>query len=531
MAEELQDSNRRRLFYSLNNIEAQSLSGNGQIVVFQDHTLIIVSEGEGFVEAEMRQVPLEKGAGFLFEPGLIGRINAAERGISFYRLTFEIIETVGNRQSEIERRTKEDILRSGLLSCRPFSQCKLLLEAIYHSRRSTEEIEWFAGHTRFQELLLLIMRANSSVVQITGDHEAIQRSIHYMEEHYNQAVTVDQLAEVAGITRARYTQTFKEVTGRIPLEHLNGLRIERAQQQLLLTNDRMHDIALSVGYSNEYYFNRRFKRSVGVTPGQYRSFHQDGLRVFAPFLEDYLLALDITPVAQYSHAQWGKQEYLALHDVPVVDISTRDWQELSRYTPELILLDDGFQRWHLEECSRIAPLFKLPFHQEDWRATLHSAAAVFGRTERVQEVIGNYEHQAQQAKRVLTRSVHRQTIACLRISAYGITLYGCEHLGYTGSVLHHDLGLQPHSLVRKLTRGKNRVNLTKEELANLTADHLFITFDRLEGGGRELLDTQLWRNLPAVRNDCVYEVDFMAWMNYGVLSHQRKIEDVLRALG
>jgi AraC-like DNA-binding protein len=374
------------------------------------------------------------------------------------------------------------------------------------------------------------MRANFSVVQITDAHEGIQRSIHYMQEYYHQAVTVDQLAEVAGITRARYTQIFKEVTGRIPLEHLNGLRIERAQQQLLLTNDRMHDIALSVGYSNEYYFNRRFKRSVGVTPGQYRSFHQDGLRVFAPFLEDYLLALDITPVAQYSHAQWGKQEYLALHDVPAVDISTGNWQELSRYTPELILLDDGFQRWHLEECSRIAPLFKLPSHQEDWRATLHSAAAVFGRTDRVLEVIENYEHQARQAKRVLTRSVHGQTIACLRVSSYGITLYGCGHLGYTGSVLHHDLGLQPHSLVRELTRGKNRVNLTKEELANLTADHLFITFDRQEGDGRELLDTQLWRSLPAVRNRCVYEVDFMAWMNYGVLSHQRKIEDVLRVL-
>ncbi|MNO26982.1 HTH-type transcriptional activator Btr [compost metagenome] len=530
MAEDLQESNRRRLIYSLINIEAQSLSGNGQSVVFQDYTLIIVSEGQGVVEAEMRQFTLKKGAGFLFEPGLISRINAEEQGLSFYRLTFEVIETGESRQRGAERETKEGILHSGPLSCTPFSQCKLLLEAIYHSRRSTDEIEWFAGHTRFQELLLLIMRANFSVVQITDAHEGIQRSIHYMQEHYHQAVTVDQLAEVAGITRARYTQIFKEVTGRIPLEHLNGLRIERAQQQLLLTNDRMHDIALSVGYSNEYYFNRRFKRLVGVTPGQYRSFHQDGLRVFAPFLEDYLLALDITPVAQYSHAQWGKQEYLALHDVPVVDISTRDWQELSRYTPELILLDDGFQRWHLEECSRIAPLFKLPFHQEDWRATLHSAAAVFGRTDRVQEVISNYEHQAQQAKQVLNRSVHGQTIACLRISTYGITLYGCGHLGYTGSVLHHDLGLQPHSLVRKLTRGRKLVSLTKEELADLTADHLFITFDQQEGDGRELLDTQLWHSLPAVRNRCVYEVDFMAWMNYGVLSHQRKIEDVLRVL-
>jgi AraC-like DNA-binding protein/ABC-type Fe3+-citrate transport system substrate-binding protein len=532
MAEDIEGSSKKRLFYNLINIEAQSqsMSGNGQTMVFQDHTLIIVSEGQGWVEAEERRFPLEKGAGFLFEPGLISRINTEEQGLSFYRLTFEVIETGERRQSGMERGTKEGVLRSGLLSCRPFSQCALLLEAIYHSRRSTEEIEWFAGHTRFQELLLLIMRANSSIIQIKGAHEAVKRSIRYMQEHYNQAISVDQLAEVAGIARARYTQVFKEVTGRIPLEHLNGLRIERAQQQLLLTNDRMHDIALSVGYSNEYYFNRRFKRSVGVTPGQYRSFHQEGRRVFAPFLEDYLLALDVTPVAQYSHPQWGKQEYLGLHDVPTVDISTGNWQELSRYMPELILLDDGFQRWNLDECSRIAPLFKMPFHQEDWRTTLHSAAAVFGRTNRVQEVIGNYEHQALQAKRVLTRSVHGQTVACLRVSSCGINLYGCEQLGYTGSVLHHDLGLQPHTLVRQLTRGQKRVSLTSEELAELTADHLFITFDRQEGEGRELLDTPLWRSLPAVRNRCVYEVDFMAWMNYGVLSHQRKIEDVLRVL-
>lgn len=532
MTEHRQTSNLKRQFYSLLDLEthAQSLSGNGQSVVFQEHTLIIVTEGQGFIEAEERRFPLEKGAGFYFEPGLVSRIHADERGLSFYRLSFEIIETGESRQSEKERGTKEGILRFGPLSCRPYSQCALLLEAIYLSRRSREEIEWFAGHTRFQELLLLIMRANSSAIQIKGTYEVVQRSIRYMQEHYKQAITVDQLAEVAGIARARYTQIFKELTGRIPLEHLNELRIERAQQQLLLTNDRMHDIALSVGYSNEYYFNRRFKRAVGVTPGQYRSFHQEGLKVFAPFLEDYLLALDITPVAQYSHAQWGKQDYLALHDVPVVDISTGDWQELSKYMPELILLEDGFQRWHLEKCSQIAPLFKLPFHQEDWRATLHSIAALFGRTDRVQTVIGNYEHQARRAKHTLNRSVQGQTVACLRVSSYGVTLYGCEQLGYTGNVLHYDLGLQSHPVVGQLTRGQKRVSLTRDELAALTADHLFITFDPEEGDGREILDTQLWRSLPAVRNSHVYEVDFMAWMNYGVLSHQRKIEDVLKVL-
>lgn len=60
MAEDLQDSNKKRLFYSLINIEAQSLSVNGQTLVFQDHTLIIVSEGQGWLEAEEKRFPWKR---------------------------------------------------------------------------------------------------------------------------------------------------------------------------------------------------------------------------------------------------------------------------------------------------------------------------------------------------------------------------------------------------------------------------------------------------------------------------------------
>lgn len=186
------------------------------MAVFQEHTLIIVSEGQGWLEAEERRYPLDKGAGFLIKAGSMNRIQAGERGLSFYRLAFEVIGTGDGRHRGKGKLTGNAMLQPGLLSCRPFSQCALLLDSIYHSRRSPDDIEWFAGHTRFQELLLLIMRANSPAVQTKNDHEAVQRSIHYMQEHYSEPVSVDQLAEIAGIGRARYTQLFKEITGRIP---------------------------------------------------------------------------------------------------------------------------------------------------------------------------------------------------------------------------------------------------------------------------------------------------------------------------
>ncbi|WP_151734821.1 AraC family transcriptional regulator ['Paenibacillus yunnanensis' Narsing Rao et al. 2020] len=520
-------------YYSLKEVEALSCPPGERIQLAGSagFTLLIPMEGQGWAQTEQERCALDRGNGWLFEPGMRYRIQGGTVGLVLYRLEFTAVRSDFMQSGDWpDIAPQEELLRPGPVCCRPVSQCLLMLEEVVQNRQGREPVERFAGQVRFQELLLLLMRANPTAVPVIDERKAVQHSILYMQEHYPETISVELLAEVAGIGRTRYSQLFKEVTGQNPLEFLNRMRIERAQQQLLLTGDRLHEIALSVGYSNEYYFNRRFKGMVGVTPGQYRSIHQTGTRVFAPFLEDYLLALGIIPVAQYCHPDWGKQDYLQLRQVPTIDISSGDWQELARYSPELIMLDDGFRRWHLEECSTVAPLFKLPHYQEDWRATLRSAAAVFGRPERVREVIAEYEHEARLAKGQLSRSVRQQTVAFLRISAGGIALYGCERLGYTAPVLHQDLGLTPHPLVRRLTSGQKRVALSAEELSQLHADHLFITFDRLEGEGRELLETELWQALPAVRSGTVYEVDFMAWMNYGVLAHRRKISDVLQVL-
>jgi ABC-type Fe3+-hydroxamate transport system substrate-binding protein len=96
------------------------------------------------------------------------------------------------------------------------------------------------------------------------------------------------------------------------------------------------------------------------------------------------------------------------------------------------------------------------------------------------------------------------------------------------------LGLTPHSFVRELTLTHNRAFLTPELLSRLDADVLFVAFDKFHsnrrGEERKVLQDPLWRALPAVRSNSVYEVDFLSWMNYGVISNGKKIDDVLSVL-
>jgi len=487
-------------------------------------SLAAVTTGTGRLVVEGERYELRQGSVQLVERGRTLRLEAGADGLSYYLLGFEISEE-GALAGGVH-------LPVGTLICTPFSQCLLLLDALYRQRETEDELEAFENQVRFGEMLLFLGKQNRSATYEARIRQEVQRTAEEMQDNYAFPYTVDQLASSAGTTRVKYTQLFKELTGQLPLEFLNGMRIEKAQQLLLLSQDKLVDIAQAVGYNDEYYFNRRFKQEVGVTPGQFRRRRRNSDRAFAPFLEDFLVALGMKPVVQFCDRIWGRQEYLGLHDVPGFELSAGDWDALASYRPELIILDAGYRRWNLERCRDVAPVFRLPSTAEDWRATLHAIAAVFGIQDRAAEAIKRYESKVEEARETLARALRGKwpSVAVLRISDLSVCLYGSRHFGYTGPVLYGDLGLREPELAGRLLPLGRGMAVELETLAGLDADHLFITFDKREGDGRQLLDSPAWQAIPAVRNGRVHEVDFFSWMNYGVLSHHRKIEDVLRVL-
>ncbi|GIO97388.1 hypothetical protein J14TS5_24740 [Paenibacillus lautus] len=541
MKAETSSINRTSLFYVLKDIQlhTQSMGWQQEILVDNEHTLLILTAGTGRLHLEETEFHMRQGRSYHITPGSTARIHSETDGMGFYLLTYELWRMEGTPSGQalpVRNPQFAPYQHHAEWSCLPFSQCIEYLEGIYRQRDTYSELESFDIHVRFQAFMLFLYRQNQNAAHHTNMRQAVEKSIQHLQEHYRNNWTVEQLAELANVARWQYTRIFKKITTKYPLDYLNGVRIDRAKQLLLATDDRLLDIAQFVGFNNEYYFNRRFKQTVGISPGQYRrQRHQEKMRVFAPFLEDFLVALGITPVVQCAHYRWGRQDYLGLHDVPVIDIEQEDIDELARHKPDLIMMDRGFRRWMSDDgLGRLAPTYEFPHASEDWRMTLRKSADLLGRKDRVQDVISQYEYKASEARRLLKRSVHAQTVACLRISALGISLYSGPYHGYTGPILYGDLGLTPHPLVQQLSRDARNAILSRKCLKLLDVDHLFITFDKRhsswEGEERCLLDGPEWRSLPAVRSGCVYEVDFLTWMNYGVISHGKKIEDVLRVL-
>ncbi|KZS48239.1 helix-turn-helix domain-containing protein [Paenibacillus glucanolyticus] len=532
--------NRSTWFYVLKDIQLRSeyIDWREDFVQGNEFTLLIVTAGSGKWVLDKTELTMRGGQSYLIAPGSTARLRSETEGMCFYHLTYELWRSEGDDPGQTAPvRSSQSSLRQGELLCRPFSQCIDYLESLYRHRHTCNELESFELAVCFQAFMLFLYRQNQNDSYTLNMRHAVELSIEHLKEHYANPWTVEQLAELANVARWHYTRIFKEITTQYPLDYLNGIRIDRAKHMLLASDDRLLDIAQFVGFNSEYYFNRRFKQTVGVSPGQYRRNHyrQENMRVFAPFLEDFLVALGITPVVQCSHSRWGKQDYLGLLHVPVIDIENEDIAVLSCHKPDCIIINIGFERWMSDDgLGRLAPTYQFPHPGEDWRLTLRKSAELLGRKDRVLDIISQYEHKASEAKRLLRQSVRTQTVACLRISALGISLYAGPDHGYTGPILYKDLGLTPHPLVLQLSRGARIASLTKEWLKLLDADHLFITFDKRhsswEGEERSMLDWSEWQSLPAVQGGCVYEVDFLTWMNYGVISHGKKIEDVLRVL-
>ena len=100
---------------------------------------------------------------------------------------------------------------------------------------------------------------------------AIRRLLAYIEEHYAEKLTLENLADFAQYNRTYVSTLFKQVVGVNFHEYLSRVRFQHALSDLALTNDGLTDIALRNGFADLKTFNARFRSTLHRTPTEYRA--------------------------------------------------------------------------------------------------------------------------------------------------------------------------------------------------------------------------------------------------------------------
>lgn len=99
--------------------------------------------------------------------------------------------------------------------------------------------------------------------------QQVKKVLSYIEMEYQTDLSLDDLAEVSGLSGKYFCRLFKEIFQKTPIEYLNYYRIESACEQMAVSDRSITDIALSCGFNDISYFTKVFRKYKGMPPSHY----------------------------------------------------------------------------------------------------------------------------------------------------------------------------------------------------------------------------------------------------------------------
>ncbi|MEK3768358.1 iron-hydroxamate ABC transporter substrate-binding protein [Paenibacillus sp. FSL R5-0887] len=256
-------------------------------------------------------------------------------------------------------------------------------------------------------------------------------------------------------------------------------------------------------------------------------------RVLGSYLEDSLVTLGVTPVAQWSVTN-GVQDYLAteLKDVPTISYDL-PLEAVTSFAPDLIIIpsESSVQNGIYDQLNKIAPTYVIGDElNQDWRKSLLKMGEILNKTPEAEKAIKDYDVKAAAAKEQLAGAIGQESAAILWLVQKNF--YIVDETRSSGAVLYTDLGVTLPNLVTEIPVGTRATwnPISLEKLSELTADHIFlVNSDKTEGS--EILDSAIWKGIPAVKAGNVHEMSSTSsWLYSGANAGRKIIDDVLKSL-
>ncbi|MBP1990396.1 AraC family transcriptional regulator [Paenibacillus eucommiae] len=186
-------------------------------------------------------------------------------------------------------------------------------------------------------------------------HDYVKQTRQYILEKYNRAVDIEEVARLSGASSSRFYQAFKRTTGLSPNKFITMTRLNVSLYLLSASSSSVMEVAHSVGYPDELYFSRLFKKHMGLSPTEYTGLAKKRIANLSPVFQGDLSVLGIVPKITLQRG-WSEhpESYIRL---------------IENSNPELILtspIPDELYR----TLSKIAPVLMLYWKTYSWKERL-----------------------------------------------------------------------------------------------------------------------------------------------------------------
>ncbi len=254
-------------------------------------------------------------------------------------------------------------------------------------------------------------------------------------------------------------------------------------------------------------------------------------KVIASYLEDYLVSLDITPVAQWSVKDASStQNYLQkeLKDVPTIDYSL-PFEAVTSFDPDLLIIGSSatVEGGKYAQYKKIAPTYVID-ETASWRDKMLEIGKVVNKEKAAKKVLADYDKKTAAAEKEIKKKAAGKSAAVIWIT--NNSAFMVSDTAASGALLYNELGLEVPNLTKEISKTATAdwSAVSLEKLAGLDADYLFVVNSDTSPA---MLQDDIWKNIPAVKNGNVFEFGpETSWLYSGPIAYNQIIDDVLDSL-
>lgn len=240
----------------------------------------VCRDGYGVMEFNETVIPYEPGMFTVIPKNYPHTTTSAEGEKSYWEYLFfdpeASLRQMYPNNGVLQTRLLERVNRSHIFESMDRSQnIGNLLWTIMEEMRKKEEFYRDSVEFMLWSLVLELARMNKDeelelILQERPGIMQISTALHYISNHYEEAIKVETLSNMCGLSETHFRRLFESYMNMTPVEYINMVRIQMACEIMKKTVCSMDEVAIKSGFSATCTFNRNFKRIVGVTPYQWK---------------------------------------------------------------------------------------------------------------------------------------------------------------------------------------------------------------------------------------------------------------------
>lgn len=238
---------------------------------YPSYHFLYSKSGQGRLFIDGKDFTIDDNTGFFFQPGIPHEYFAEAEPWTTWWITFD-----GYAVKELLNVV--ELGRYDVFHISDMEKLHQLHRDVYAAAASARPASGYdASHMLYRFLLELKSCVGAETLKTRRDrHQQLQSLIMFIDDHYNKSISLNDMAEITGVTPQHLCRLFKLAFNMRPFEYLTRYRLQKAKEILVGSgNPALKEVAAIIGYNDTSYFCSVFRQYEGMTPIEFKRIHRE----------------------------------------------------------------------------------------------------------------------------------------------------------------------------------------------------------------------------------------------------------------